>query len=154
MSSLISTLDNYWLYKEIYTKLNLTPPAYKSWGDTNHLKLNRYLFIQKETLPDRYSYIEESLTDISGFLPTQYAASQLNVDSHIFSYKKMRLYNNFEYRYIDGIKFVNLKRFFSEHNIKISQNSTINLGRLDDIIITPNSRFYAIDSDYGVVVYD
>lgn len=154
MSSLISTLDNYWLYKEIYTKLNLTPPVYKSWQETSILKLNRFLFIEKETLPKRYRYIEQSLTDIGGYLPTSYASQMLNADNHIFSYKKMRLYSNFEYKYIDGIKFVNLKRFFSEHNIKVSQNSTVNLGRLDELIITPNSRFYSIDSDYGVVVYD
>ncbi|MBD3798352.1 hypothetical protein [Sulfuricurvum sp.] len=154
MSAPYSTLDSHWLWKEIYTKLNLTSPAYQYWNTTRHLKLNRYVFIEKNTLPDRYAYIQEDLTDLSGYLPTQYAATQLGIDSHIFSYKKMRLHNRFEYKFVNGIKFVNLKRFFLENGIKIDKKSYVHMAPLDELIITADSRFYRIDDHYGVVVYD
>lgn len=154
MSALYSTLDHHWLWKEIYTKLSLSSPAYQYWNQTHHIKLNRYVFLEKQTLPEKYAYIEHELTDLSGYLPTHYAATQLGIDSHIFSYKKMRLYNQFEYKFVNDIKFVNLKRFFLENGIKIDKKSYIHLARLDELIITPDSRFYRIDDNYGVVVYE
>lgn len=135
-------------------KLGLSTPAYSYWNESRHIKLNRYVFIEKDTLPFKYAHIQSELTDLSGYLPTQYAAGQLNMDSHIFSYKKMRLHNQFEYKYVNDIKFVNLKRFFLENGIKIDKNNYARLGRLDDLIITADSRFYRIDDHYGIVVYN
>lgn len=154
MSALYSTLDKHWLWKEIYTKLSLSSPAYAYWNESRHIKLNRYVFIEKGTLPSKYAHIQEDLTDLSGYLPAQYAATQLGIDSHIFGYKKMRLHHQFEYKFVDGIKFVNLKRFFVENGIKLTKSSYVHLSRLDDLIITPDCRFYRIDDHYGVVVYD
>ncbi len=154
MSAFYNVLDKQWLWKEVYTKLGISSPAYKYWKNTPSLKLNRYLFLQKDTLPEKYSYIESDLTDISGYLPTQYASIQLNMDSHIFNYKKMKLHSSFEYKFINDIKFVNMKRFFLEHNIRIKKDSMIRLGKLDSLPIFPNSTFYRIDENYGVVVYD
>lgn len=154
MSSFYSILDQHWLWKEVYTKLSLSSPAYAYWNESRHIKLGRYVFLEKNTLPSRYAHIEEDLTDLSGYLPTQYAAAQLGIDSHIFGYKKMRLYNRFEYKFVNDIKFVNLKRFFVEHGIRIGKNSFVQMGRLDDLIITPDTRFYRIDDHYGVVVYE
>lgn len=154
MSALYSILDKHWLWKEISTKLELSSPAYTYWNSSRHIKLNRYVFIEKHTLPQRYEHIESSLTDLSGWLPTNYAASTLNTDSHIFAYKKMRLYSQFEYKYVNEIKFVNLKRFFTENGIALTKKSYAHLARLDDLIITADSRFYRIDDNYGVVVYN
>lgn len=154
MSALYSQLDRHWLWKEIADKLSLSSPAYSYWNESRHLKLGRYVFLEKNTLPTKYAHIESDLTDLSGYLPSQYAASQLGIDSHIFGYKKMRLYSRFEYRFVHGVKFVNLKRFFVEHGIKIGKSSYVRLARLDDLIITPDCRFYGIDDHYGVVVYD
>lgn len=154
MSALHTQLDRHWLWKEIYTKLSLSSPAYAYWNDTRHIKLGRYVFLEKGTLPERYAHVQEELTDLSGYLPTQYAATQLGIDSHIFGYKKMRLHSRFEYKFVNGIKFVNLRRFFVEHGIKIGKSSYIHLSRLDDLIITSDCRFYRIDDDYGIVVYD
>lgn len=154
MSAFYSILDKHWLWKEVYTKLSLSSPAYSYWNESRHIKLNRYVFIEKNTLPTKYAHIQEDLTDLTGYLPTQYAATQLGIDSHIFGYKKMRLYNQFEYKFVNDIKFVNLKRFFLENGIKIDKSSYVHLARLNDLIITVDSRFYRIDDNYGVVVYD
>lgn len=154
MSALYSLLDKHWLWKEINSKLQLSSPAYSYWNECRHIKLNRYVFIEKQTLPEKYAHIETSLTDLTGYLPTNYAASTLNMDSHIFAYKKMRLYNQFEYKYVNDIKFVNLKRFFTENGIALHKKSYVHLGRLGDLSITSDSRFYRIDDNYGVVVYD
>jgi len=154
MSSFYSILDKHWLWKEVYTKLSLSSPAYSYWNDSRHIKLNRYVFIEKNTLPAKYAHIQNDLTDLSGYLPTQYAATQMGIDSHIFGYKKMKLYNQFEYKFVNDIKFVNLKRFFLENGIKVDKNSYVHLARLNDLIITADSRFYRIDDNYGVVVYD
>ena len=154
MSALYSILNKHWLWKEINCKLELSNPAYTYWNNSRHIKLNRYVFIEKHTLPQKYEYIEFSLTDLSGWLPTNYAASSLSMDSHIFAYKKMRLHNQFEYKYVNDIKFVNIKRFFTENGILLTKKSYVHLGRLDDLSITVDSRFYRIDDNYGVVVYD
>ena len=154
MSAFYSILDKHWLWKEMCTKLSLSSPAYSYWNESRHIKLNRYVFIEKNTLPAKYAHIQEDLTDLTGYLPTQYAATQLGIDSHIFGYKKMKLYNQFEYKFVNDIKFVNLKRFFLENGIKIGKNSYVHLARLNELIITPDSRFYRIDDNYGVVVYD
>ena len=154
MSVFYNVLNKQWLYKEVYTKLGLSAPAYKYWNSTPSLKLNRYLFLEKGCLPQKYAYIEEELTSLSGYLPTQYASTQLNMDNHIFNFKKMRLYSKFEYKFVNDIKFVNMKRFFLEHGIRVNKKSMIRLGRLDELPIFPNSTFYRIDDNYGVVVYD
>ena len=70
MSHLPNTLNSFWLWREISIKLGVSNPAYKYWKNTPNLKLNnKYIFLQKETLPAKHSYIEERLTDLSGHLP-------------------------------------------------------------------------------------
>lgn len=155
MLSLPNTLNSYWLYKEITAKLGLSNPSYKYWGETKTLKLNnKYLFLQKNTLPQKYTYIEERLSDLSGYLPTRYASDKLHTSEHIFSYEKMRLYKEFEYKFVEDIKFVNIRRFFKEFGIKVDKNSTVHLAKLDNLIITPDATFYNLKNDYGLVVYN
>jgi hypothetical protein len=115
---------------------------------------NKYIFVKKETLPDKYQYIEPSLTDLTGYLPIKYASDQLHVNEHIFSYEKMKFYKEFEYKFVQDIKFVNLKKFFRENGIKTSKNSIIQLGKLKDLELDVNSSFYRLKDDYAIVVYD
>ena len=154
MSELHTVLNKHWLWKEMRTKLNLSNPAYKYWKSSQYIKLNRYVFIQKDTIPQKFAYIQNELTDLTGYLPVQYASQRLNVNSSIFNYKMMRLYSHFEYKFVENVKFVNIKRFFTEHAIKVDRDSTVQLGRLEDLCILPNSKFYRIDDNYGVVVYN
>ncbi len=154
MSTFYNILDKHWLWKEVRSKLHLSNPAYTYWPNTQHIKLNRYVFLEKETLPEKYLHVEPILTDLSGFLPTQYASQQLTTDAHIFNTKQMRLYSKFEYKFVDNIKFVNIKKFFLEHGIYVKKNSLIQLAKFKDLEITEDCRFYRIDDDYGVVVYD
>lgn len=155
MSYLPNTLNSFWLWKEISSKLGVSNPAYKYWKNTPNLKLNnKYVFIQKETLPSKYEYIEPSLTDLSGHLPIKYASDRLHVNEHIFSYEKMRLYKEFEYKYVQDIKFVNIKKFFKENGIIVSKNSIIQLGKISDLDLGASSAFYNLKNDYGIVVYE
>ncbi len=154
MSAFYNLLNRHWLWKEVRSKLHLSNPAYSYWSHTNHFKLNRYVFIEKRTLPKKYLHVESVLTDLSGHLPTQYASLHLGADAHIFNTKQMRLYHKFEYKFVDNIKFVNIKKFFIEHGIHVSNNSLIQLAKLKDLDISAESRFYRIDDNYGVVVYD
>lgn len=154
MSRLPDTLNSYWLWKEISNKLNLSNPLYKYWKQTPNIKLNnKYIFLQKEHLPDKYMHIEEQLTDLSGYLPIRYASDQLHIDAHVFSSDKMRLHSKFEYKYVEALKFVNISRFFTEYGIKPEKNSLLHLGRLKDLEITADSMFYRLTDDYGLVVY-
>lgn len=155
MSSLPNRLNSYWLYREISSKLNLSNPTYKYWQDSKILKLNnKYLFIQKETLPQKYTHIEKKLTDLSGHLPIKYASDRLHTNEHIFSYEKMKLYREFEYKFVENIKFVNIKKFFLEFGIKVQKDSIIHLGKLKDLEIGSNATFYNLKNDYGIVVYN
>jgi len=155
VSSLPNKLNSYWLWKEVRDKLNVSNPLYKYWRDTPHMKLNnKYIFIKKHTLPQKYSFVEEILTDLSGYLPTRYASDALGVNEHIFSYEKMRLYKEFEYKYVCDVKFVNIRKFFKENGIKVPNGAVVHLGRLKDLEITSDAVFYNLKNDYGLVVYE
>jgi hypothetical protein len=139
----------------VYSKLGVSNPLYKYWKDTPHIKLNnKYVFVKKHTLPQKYGYIEEILTDLSGYLPTRYAADALHVNEHIFSYEKMRLYKEFEYKYVEDVKFVNIRKFFTQNGIKVPNNAVVHLGRLKDLEITQDATFYNLKNDYGIVIYE
>lgn len=154
MSHLPNTLNAFWLWREVYTKLGISNPAYKYWKNTPTLKLNnKYLFIQKNRLPQKYEHIQEILTDLSGHLPIKYASDQLHTNEHLFSSQKMSLHNEFEYKYVEDIKFVNLKKFFRENGIKIPKNAIVQLAKMKELEITPESTFYNLKNDYGLVVY-
>jgi len=155
MSYLPNTLNSFWLWREVSSKLGVSNPAYKYWKNTPNLKLNnKYIFVQKQSLPQKYEYIEPILTDLSGHLPIKYASDRLHVNEHIFSYERMKLYKEFEYKYVEDIKFVNIKKFFRENGIKISKNSIVQLGKMKDLDLAGSSAFYNLKNDYGIVVYE
>ena len=155
MSHLPNTLNSFWLWREVSSKLGVSNPAYKYWKNTPNLKLNnKYVFIQKKTLPQKHEYIEPILTDLSGYLPIKFASDQLHVNEHIFSYEKMKLYKEFDYKFVEDVKFVNIRKFFRENGIKVGKNSIIQLGRMKDLEFDVNSTFYNLKNDYGIVVYD
>ncbi|MCX6052255.1 MAG: hypothetical protein NTZ60_07040 [Campylobacterales bacterium] len=155
MSYLPNTLNSFWLWREVSSKLGVSNPVYKYWKNTPNLKLNnKYIFIQKETLPEKYAFVEPSLTDLSGHLPIKYASDRLHVNEHVFSYDKMKLYKEFEYKFVEDVKFVNIKKFFIENGIRVGKNSIIQLGKMKDLEITPNATFYNLKNDYGIVVYE
>ena len=155
MSYLPNTLNSFWLWREVSSKLGVSNPAYKYWKNTQNLKLNnKYVFIKKETLPQKYEHVEPILTDLSGHLPIKYASDRLHVNEHIFSYEKMKLYKEFEYKYVEDVKFVNIKKFFRENGIKVSKNSIVQLGKMKDLDLSGSSAFYNLKNDYGIVVYE
>jgi len=155
MSHLPSTLNSFWLWREVSSKLGVSNPAYKYWRNTPNMKLNnKYIFIQKERLPSKYLYIEEILTDLSGHLPIKFASDQLHVNEHLFSSDKMKLHKEFEYKFVEDVKFVNIKKFFRENGIKVTKNSLIQLAKMKDLEFTSDSTFYRLKDDYGIVVYD
>jgi len=152
---LVNTLNSYWLWKEVSSKLQISNPSYKYWKNTPHIKLNnKYIFIKKGTLPEKYAFIEKELTPLNGYLPVNFAADKLHIDSRNFTSEKMRLYSNFEYKYVCDIKFVNIRRFFNEYGIKYTKNSFFELGKINNLEITLESQFYRLNDDYGLVVYD
>jgi len=155
MSALPNILNSFWLWKEVYVKLGISNPAYKYWKNTLNLKLNnKYVFIQKDTLPKKHEYVQEILTDLSGYLPIKYASDQLHTNEHLFIVDKMKLHNEFEYKFVEDVKFVNIKKFFRQNGIKVANNSIIQLAKIRDLEITTDSTFYNLKNDYGIVVYD
>jgi hypothetical protein len=154
VSALPNTLNSFWLWREVYAKLGISNPAYKYWKSAQTLKLNnKYVFIQKDTLPKKHEYVQEILTDLSGYLPIKYASDQLHVNEHIFTTDKMKLHKEFDYKFVEDVKFVNIRKFFRENGIVVSRNSYIWLGHLRELEITPEATFYKLKNDYGIVVY-
>jgi hypothetical protein len=154
MSYLPNTLNSFWLWREVSSKLGVSNPLYKYWKETPNLKLNnKYIFVEKNKLPSTYEYIEPILTDLSGHLPIKFASDRLHVNEHIFSYEKMKLYKEFEYKFVEDVKFVNIKKFFRENGISVHKNSIIQLGKIKDLDISHSATFYNLKNDYGIVVY-
>ena len=155
MSALPNTLNSFWLWREVSSKLGVSNPAYKYWKNTQNIKLNnKYVFIKKDTLPPKHLHIQEILTDLSGHLPIKFASDQLHVNEHIFSYEKMKLYKEFEYKFVADVKFVNIRKFFKENGIRVGRNSLLQLGKLKDLELTSDATFYRLKDDYAVVVYE
>jgi len=155
MSHLPSTLNSFWLWREISSKLGVSNPAYKYWKNTPSLKLNnKYVFLKKDKLPQKYLHIQEILTDLSGHLPIKFASDQMHVNEHLFSSDKMKLHKEFEYKFVEDVKFVNIRKFFRENGIRVGKNSLVQLGKLRDLEIAPEATFYRLKDDYAVVVYD
>ena len=155
MSHLPNTLNSFWLWREVSSKLGVSNPAYKYWKNTPHIKLNnKYVFIEKNKLPSKHEYIEESLTDLSGYLPIKYASDQLHVNEHIFSFDKMKLFKEFDYKFVADVKFVNIRKFFRENGIHVAKNSLIQLGKIKDLEFSSDATFYNLKNDYGIVVYE
>lgn len=155
MSHLPNTLNSFWLWREISQKLGVSNPAYKYWKNTPNMKLNnKYIFLQKETLPQKHAHVEEILTDLSGHLPIKFASDKLHVNEHLFSSDKMKLHKEFEYKFVEDVKFVNIKKFFRENGIQVSRNSIVQLGKMKDLDLVGCSSFYNLKNDYGIVVYD
>ncbi len=155
MSHFPNTLNSFWLWREVSLKLGVSNPAYKYWKETPNMKLNnKYVFVQKDTLPKKHEHIQNILTDLSGHLPIKFASDQLHVNEHIFSYDKMKLYSEFEYKFVQDIKFVNIKKFFRENGIFIPKNSIVQLGKIKDLDLLNSSAFYNLKNDYGVVIYE
>ncbi len=155
MSPIPNTLNSFWLWREVYAKLGISNPAYKYWKKTPNIKLNnKYVFIQKQTLPQKHEYVEELLTDLSGYLPIKYASDQLHVNEHLFVSTKMKLHTEFEYKFVEDVKFVNIKKFFREYGIAVNKNSIVQLGKMKDLEISSDATFYNLKNDYGLVVYN
>jgi hypothetical protein len=66
----------------------------------------------------------------------------------------MSLHREFEYKFVEDIKFVNIRKFFRENGIKVAKNSIVQLAKLKDLEITPESTFYNLKNDYAIVVYE
>ena len=66
----------------------------------------------------------------------------------------MKLYSEFEYKFVEDIKFVNIKKFFRENGINVNKHSIIHLGKMKDLELDANSIFYNLKNDYGIVVYE
>jgi len=66
----------------------------------------------------------------------------------------MKLYKEFEYKFVEDIKFVNIKKFFRENGINVSKNSIIQLGKIKDLDLSADATFYNLKNDYGIVVYE
>ncbi len=153
LTNLPNTLNSYWLWREVSSKLSISNPTYKYWKNTPNMKLNnKYVFVQKNSLPIKYEHVEKILTDLSGHLPVKYASDKLHTNEQIFLFEKMKLHKEFEYKYVEDIKFVNIKKFFTEFGIKVTKNSIIQLGKIKDLEITKNSTFYNLKNDYAIVV--
>jgi hypothetical protein len=66
----------------------------------------------------------------------------------------MKLHTEFEYKFVEDVKFVNIKRFFREYGIKVNKNSIVQLGKMRDLEISADATFYNLKNDYGLVVYN
>jgi len=65
----------------------------------------------------------------------------------------MKLHKEFEYKFVEDVKFVNIKKFFRENGIRVARNAIVQLGKMRDLEITPEATFYNLKNDYGIVVY-
>ena len=66
----------------------------------------------------------------------------------------MKLHKEFDYKFVEDVKFVNIKKFFRENGIKVAKNSVVQLAKMKDLDLSGSTSFYNLKNDYGIVVYD
>ncbi len=118
-----TTLDNYVLSKELMKLAGISSNAFRYWKDciaTKYYK-SRVIFIHKKFIHKKYEHLIDKCTNLKGYTQSSSFCRYTNLSpSHLTKSNQSKIYNILDIKTIDDIKFVNLKKFLSDHNLDYS----------------------------------
>lgn len=108
-------LDHYILNAEFYKIAGVSKNAYKFW---KKVEIGRYqgtktIFLHKDSILDKYNDIVKKCTKLDGYvLASAFCSFTTLAPSHLVKKNNSSIYKLLEIKEINGIKFVNLKKFY------------------------------------------
>jgi hypothetical protein len=110
-------LDNFVLNAEFSKACNISGNAYKFWknGVAGRFEGSRTIFLQKETLPKKYQKNLIKCSSLAGLVTSKAFCSFTGLaNSHLVKSNGSKMYEYLDIKTINGIKFVNLRKFYDD----------------------------------------
>ncbi len=121
-----TTLDNYILSKELMRLAGISPNAFRYWKDCIAIKYykSRVVFLHKKYIHKKYIHLLQYCTNLEGYIQSAPFCRYTNLPhSHLTKSNNSKIYDLLNIKVVDGIKFVNLKKFLS--SCGLDDNCTI-----------------------------
>ena len=118
-------LDRYILNKELCSLVGISSNAYRFWKNVRAARYDgcRAIFLDKQTILPKHQDALLTCTDLSGFVQSQAFCNYTGLaSSHLIEKNNSVLYKLFEIKTIEGIKFVNLKKFYDDFELDYNYN--------------------------------
>ncbi len=118
-------LDLYVLNAEFSKKAKISANAYRYWKNiyAASFESSRSVFLKKDTIPKKHEKIISSCHDLSGLVLSSAFCSFTGLSSsHLTKSNGSKLYEKLEITIIEGIKFVNLKKFYDDLGLSYDYN--------------------------------
>ncbi len=118
-----TTLDNYILAKELMRLAGISPNAFRYWRDciaTKYYK-SRVVYIHKKFVHKRYKSLIEKCSDLEGYIQSAPFCRYTNLPpSHLIKSNNSEIYKLLNIKIVEGVKFVNTKKFLSTFGLDMS----------------------------------
>ncbi len=118
-------LDNYILNSEFSKKAGISPNAYRYWKDVIAATYDgsRSVFLLKNSVNKKYEDVVKNCSNLTGFVPSSAFCSFTGLSSsHLTKSNNSKLYDRLHVSIIDGVKFVNLQRFYDDLGLSYDYN--------------------------------
>lgn len=118
-------LDNYILNIEFSKKAGISPNAYRYWKNANAARFesSRTVFLSKNSILEKHLKIAQDCSDLSGYVLASAFCSYTGLSSsHLTKSNNSKLYEKLHIDIIEGIKFVDLKKFYDDLGLGYDYN--------------------------------
>lgn len=112
-----TTLENYILNYELAKLAKISSNAYRFWKNVRVVKYDecRIVFLDKNTLPEKYKSFVNLCTNLSGYVQSQAFCKYTGLaPSHLIQSNNSKIYDILDILQIGTVKFVNLKKFYDD----------------------------------------
>lgn len=114
-------LNNYVLNTEFSSLAGISSNAYLFWKKIiiGKFENSRVVFLMKNFIPKKYQDVVLKCTKLDGLvLSSAFCSFTGLASSHLTKSNQSQIYTLLEITEISGIKFVNLKKFYDDFNLK------------------------------------
>ncbi len=118
-------LDSYVLNAQFSKKASISPNAYRYWKNVKAASFegSRSIFLKKDTIPKKYVSIIKDCQDLTGFVPSSAFCSFTGLSSsHLTKSNNSKLYEKLDVVVVEGVKFVNLQKFYDDLGLSYDYN--------------------------------
>ncbi len=118
-------LDNYILNVEFSKKAGISLNAYRYWKGVSAATYDgsRTVFLLKSSVLKKYEKVVNNCSNLSGLvLSSAFCSFSGLSNSHLTKSNNSKLYEKLHVELIEGVKFVNLKRFYDDLGLSYDYN--------------------------------
>ncbi len=118
-----SVLDNFILAKELMKIAGISSNAFRYWRGciAGKYDKSRIVYLHKHFIHKKYQHLIPKCTPLNGLIQSAPFCKYTNLpSSHLTKSNNSLLYNLFEIKFIEGVKFVNLKAFLDKFGLDYS----------------------------------